>query len=351
MDVDERLNKIESSLSKFETSLNNIGMILEAIVSKKAEIKFEEAPKLGVVPPEIPKPVEIPKIEALKVAESPKLLAEPTPVVASKEVPVELINLLNSKEWPAAVDPTLICDITSDQDKEDRAEGILDLIIDAHLENLKFLDFGCGEGHVVNKSKIQNPRMSVGYDIVKSEKWEKWEKTPNSMFTDDWSSVKSAGPYNVILMYDVLDHMTGSIDEVVSKLKDVKSVLAPNGKIYVRTHPWCSRHGTHLYHKLNKAYVHLVFSNEELESLGHKQQQVRPIIHPMAEYEGMFTKAGLKVISKQQIKEAVEGFFIKNPTIALRIKKNYSNSPDSSLRNGAFPTFQLEQQFIDYVLG
>jgi len=57
---------------------------------------------------------------------------------------MELVNLLNSKAWPHAVDPALICDISSEQDKEDRAEGILDLIIDIHLENLKFLDFGCG---------------------------------------------------------------------------------------------------------------------------------------------------------------------------------------------------------------
>src|SRR5207249_2471927 len=164
--------------------------------------------------------------------------------------------------------PTLICDITSDQDKEDRAEGILDLIIDVHLENLKFLDFGCGEGHVVNRCRTQKPRMAVGFDIKKIERWEKWNKTSNVYFTDDWDEAKRLGPYNIILMYDVIDHMLMSEQELIDRLKEVKESLAVNGRVYLRAHPWCSRHGTHLYYKLNKAFAHLVFTDEELKSLG-----------------------------------------------------------------------------------
>ena len=116
----------------------------------------------------------------------------------------KLTELLKSDAWPHAVDPALICDVTSEQDKEDRAEGILDIIIDINLENLKFLDFGCGEGHVVNHSRSQKPKLSVGYDIKKFDKWNNWEKSPNSLFTTDWNKAKTLGPYNIILMYDVI---------------------------------------------------------------------------------------------------------------------------------------------------
>jgi 2-polyprenyl-3-methyl-5-hydroxy-6-metoxy-1,4-benzoquinol methylase len=289
----------------------------------------------------------------LKVAQA---VEQPKPMVATVEQPVlvptiaqgppaELINLLNSKEWPHAVDPSLICDITSEQDKEDRAEGILDLIIDVHLENLKFLDFGCGEGHVVNKSRTQKPRMAVGYDIKKSDKWDNWEKSPNVMFTDSWVDVKQSGPYNIVLMYDVIDHMICSEEEVVAQLKEIKQALAINGKVYLRSHPWCSRHGTHLYHKLNKAFAHIVFTGEELKVMGYQQEQVRKVLYPLKEYKRMFSAAGFKVsYGPHQIKEGVEPFFSKNLTIAQKIKDHFKE-----IKND-FPSFQLEQQFIDFVL-
>jgi 2-polyprenyl-3-methyl-5-hydroxy-6-metoxy-1,4-benzoquinol methylase len=351
MNIDERLNKIEDSLSK-------INLILDAL-TKKPEPTPAVMGKAGEWVPYgvsvLNKEVETPKIETVKgkLLEFQQSVEAPKPVVETPkiEIPVELLNLLNSKEWPAAVDPALICDITSDQDKEDRAEGILDLIIDTHLENLKFLDFGCGEGHVINKSKLQNPKMSVGYDINKNDKWDKWAKSTTTAYTNEWQIVETYAPYNVILLYDVIDHMNCSYQELVQQLKAVKSVLAPNGKVYVRTHPWCSRHGTHLYQKLNKAYVHLILTNEEIESLGHKQEKTRKVIHPITEYEDIFTKAGFKIHGQpNKIREGVEPFFTNNIIISNRIKHNYKNSPDEKLRLGQFPIFQLEQQFIDYIL-
>lgn len=224
----------------------------------------------------------------------------------------ELASLLNSNKWPEAIDPGLICDINSDQDKEDRAEGILELIIDVHMEGLKFLDYGCGEGHVVNRIREQKPRIAVGYDIERNAKWDEWEQSHNTLFTTDWSEVKESGPYNVILLYDVLDHMDYNYDALIVKMKELKSVLAPNGRIYVRTHPWCSRHGTHLYTKLNKAFVHLVFTEEELELMGITQQKVRKIKLPLFEYNNIFSAAGFRIQGgPYHVKKAVEPFIKK----------------------------------------
>ncbi len=245
------------------------------------------------------------------------------PVLKPKDFQ-ELCTLLYSDKWPEALDPGLICDINSEQDKEDRAEGILELIIDIHLE---------------------------GYDILKNEKWDNWETAPNLLYTTDWLEVKSAGPYNVILLYDVLDHMDYDDEALTTKMKELKSVLSPNGRIYVRTHPWCSRHGTHIYNELNKAFMHLVFTEEEIESLGLSQQKVRKVKLPVFEYNNIFTNAGFRIKDgPYHVKKAVEPFFSTVPLIANRIKAHYKNINKQEYKSGKFPTGPLENEFIDYTL-
>lgn len=259
----------------------------------------------------------------------------------------ELITKLHSSDWPPAVDPALICD--SEVMKEERAEGILEIVIDIHLEGLKLLDFGCGEGHVVNRSRLQNPKLSVAYDIEKSDKWDNWEKTSNVIYTTDWNIAKSSGPYNVVLMYDVIDHMVMTNAEIVDQLKKVKAVLAPNGRVYARCHPWCSRHGTHLYHQINKAFAHIVFTKQELEQMGYKQEKVKMVKHPVHEYGELFVAAGFKITHGPKImRDKIHSFFTSTPLISERIKAHYQTSFEIARKEVVPP---LEYQFVDYVLG
>lgn len=277
----------------------------------------------------------------------------PAPVVALPPALSEfeeLRGLLQSSDWPPAINPGLICDISSEQDKQDRAEGILDIIIDMHLEGLKMLDFGCGEGHVVSRSTNQNPELAVGYDILESTRWSDLsnEKT---LFTSNWTDVVKNGPYSVILMYDVIDHIVN--EDPIELLKRLRPLLKPNGKVYVRCHPWCSRHATHLYHDLNKAYAHLVFSEQELQNLGHfGGQKVKRVIHPILSYNDMFVQSGFRLSAQPQImREPIEPFFVNTPVVTNRIKANWKDSHEQHLRDGSgFPFIQMEQQFLDYIL-
>jgi 2-polyprenyl-3-methyl-5-hydroxy-6-metoxy-1,4-benzoquinol methylase len=281
-----------------------------------------------------------------------KPVQSPAPITSEDEFEA-LKTLLESDQWPAAVEPYLICNVSSEQDKEDRAEGILDLIIDVHLEKLGFLDFGCGEGHVVNRSLMQNPRKAVGYDIAASTTWGRWQPDERAAYTTDWEEVKKYAPYNVVLLYDVLDHIEGADEVVVDNLKKIKEVMAPNARVFVRCHPWCSRHGTHLYHTINKAFIHIVFTGEELAKLGYdKGMWARRIIHPLMTYNNWFQKAGYRLQRKEQsIKMDVEKFFHATPIIAKRIKTHWRDSVEKDLREGKqFPLFQLEFQFVDFVL-
>jgi 2-polyprenyl-3-methyl-5-hydroxy-6-metoxy-1,4-benzoquinol methylase len=253
----------------------------------------------------------------------------------------ELKKLLESENWPVAVDPSLICDPSSESDKLIRAEGIIALLIDENLENKKFLDFGCGEGHVPFIAAEQNLVLSVGYDIKDSPSWNQL-KNNNLILTTNIEIVKKNAPYDVVLIYDVLDHLEQSNTiEILTQLKDL---LSNTGKIYLRTHPFCSRHATHLYHKINKAFIHLIFTNDELEKLGYEITPNANIVFPLATYSKLIKEANLKILKSNEIRETVEDFFKDTPIIKKRIKEIIPNNNDD------FPDWQCEQQFLDYIL-
>lgn len=214
----------------------------------------------------------------------------------------ECEKLITSDEWPQALEPTYI--YRDDSAERDRAYNIMNLFVQEYLKDKRFLDYGCGKGYTTNESMTMGTHISVGYDPVQT-----W-LFPNSehvIFSSDLEAVKANAPYDVILLYDVLDHCIDPTKE----LAFVREYLSPRGKVYVRTHPWCSRHGAHLYEQLNKAFVHLVFDEIELLRIGgfHTGFMQR-ITHPEATYEQWFETVGLEVISKTPIVEDVESFFL-----------------------------------------
>jgi SAM-dependent methyltransferase len=257
----------------------------------------------------------------------------------------ELKELLHSDLWPAAVDEYLICDPNSEEDKLNRAEGIVELIIDTDLKDKKFLDFGCGEGHVVHKAAEGKPKAAVGYDIESHENWIKYT-SENAIFTTDIAKIEESGPYDAILLYDVLDHMESGQVETLQKLK---TLLKNDGSIYARVHPFGSRHATHLYHTLNKAFVHLVFTDEELKQLGFPVEPSAKLKFPLVGYGGWISRGGLRSSSCNMLRESIEPIFLRNQLLRQRIVKTFKDDPMSARIRG-IPNFQMEIQFCDYVL-
>jgi len=100
-----------------------------------------------------------------------------------------------------------------------------------------------------------------------------------------------------------------------------------------------SRHGAHLYKQLNKAWVHLIFTEEELAKMGVKMEFVRKYFTPINEQNSWFKNAGLTVVSSDIIKTAIEPFF-RRPEIASKIPAV----------KGQFPDWQMSQVFNDYRL-
>lgn len=273
----------------------------------------------------------------------------------------ELKKLLVSSDWPESVLEFQIVDENSEQEKMDRAEGVIDILIQEDLKDKKFLDFGCGEGHMAKYASSQC-QTSIGYDIAKPNDSFVWEeKQENFLLTTDFNKVKENGPYDIILLYDVIDHAMrkesektpeslGNGDKETEILKKASEVLSETGKIYLRCHPWCSRHGSHLYRKINKAFVHLVFYNNELGDLGYELTcgngtNGNRIVFPILSYKKIIQNSRLKIQSEPEIeRQNVEEFFKNTEIIANRIKKSVPVS------EATFPDFQLSMCFLDYIL-
>ena len=259
----------------------------------------------------------------------------------------KLKALLKSDKWPLAVNPNLIVNNDSYQDKLERGESILDAFIENGLINKRFLDFGCGEGHTA-KAASERASFAIGYDIDETG-WHEFYDTDRFMLTNDWQAVANKGPYDAVFLYDVLDHIVE--EDPIDILKNIHSVMAPKGRVYVRCHPWCSRTGTHVYRSLNKAFVHMFFSDEELGAMGCTPLPAKKILHPILTYDDWFQKGGFKKIDEKTIRQDVEPFFEKEELIAKIIKEHWKESFEERLASGrVFPKFQLEQQFLDFVL-
>jgi len=269
----------------------------------------------------------------------------PEPVDKLSEI-TELRMLSKSGIWPEAVPKDLICG-DSEEDKISRANGIVEEFIGESLKEKSFLDFGCGEGHIPYVVANQEAEQSVGYDL-KNQEWEHFDKPSKLTLTSNWEDVEKLGPFDIILVNDVLDH-TKNPKEELAKIQSVKK--PQTGKVILRIHPWSSRHGTHIYKQLNKAYLHLVFTEEELISMGLEEMRTLKILDPISFYKKIIRESGFSIIKEHVTTQPIEMFFTHTPEILRRIKSKWKNSETPELASGAlFPREILETQFIDFTL-
>jgi 2-polyprenyl-3-methyl-5-hydroxy-6-metoxy-1,4-benzoquinol methylase len=256
----------------------------------------------------------------------------------------KITAIINNDEWPQAVDPQLI--VSTLADKMTRAESVLYLFLQDQVAGKKILDFGTGEGHMAVAVANKGANLAVGYDINQYDSWATFPQGSNLIFSTDFNLVSQHGPYDSVILYDVLDHTKNP----VGVLQQVRGVLSDTGKVAIRCHPWCSRHGGHLYRSMNKAYAHLFLSTEVVFRLSGGMAPLQRVIHPIQTYRNWFRDAGFKVDSEEIVREGPEQFFMKEPQSKV-IKAWFRTSFDPNLANGTyFPLYQVSQQFNDYVI-
>ena len=179
--------------------------------------------------------------------------------------------------------------------------------------------------------------LSVGYDIAKTGALE-WENESTCFLSNDLDKIISKGPFDYVVLYDVLDHCINPIDALMNVLK----ICHAKTEIFVRCHPWTSRHAGHLYKQLNKAFIHLIFTQEELQKMGLKTEEYHnKYFYPLATHKFWFDSCNMVRTDQEVIKSPVEKFF-RRPLITARL-------PLEQYR-GEFPEFQMSQIYIDYYL-
>jgi len=247
-------------------------------------------------------------------------------------------DLMGIDCWPEAVPPFLCESKVSQEDQINRANAILDMMVDRNMEGKTLLDFGCGEGWLAQEASKRGLVEVVGYDIKADPEW---TSRKGATFTTDISSIP-LGHFDFLMLYDVLDHAEDPI-EVMSR---AKACLKPEGVVYVRCHPWTARHATHVYKQgVNRAYWHLFLSWEEMRDLtGQDPTFTRAEKDPIEAYHWWFKDFAIE--KERLIKEDVSDFF--HVPAFKELLANEQNIPMNEI--DAFLE-RMKIQFADYVLG
>jgi 2-polyprenyl-3-methyl-5-hydroxy-6-metoxy-1,4-benzoquinol methylase len=248
---------------------------------------------------------------------------------------MDIEKYLNDPEWPEAVDMKLVCDDTNDQEKTDRAKDLIDILLPKDFKDKSILDFGTGEGHTLRVLKELGVQKAFGFDVA-----DKFIKDDGLNLTTDWEIIEKNAPYDYIIAYDVMDHLERiNIAECLYLLYDV---LNPNGKLFVRYHPFTSRHGGHLYKNINKAYVHLILNEQEkTKYIKEKITYTEPYAMPLTIYREAAKISNFIIEYEENNTSKVEEFFFKTE-ISQRITKNLGVT--------TFPLSQMSLQFVDHTL-
>lgn len=246
--------------------------------------------------------------------------------------PDKLEKFISSDCWPKAVHDSAI--VRTEEEMTLRAKSILRQYI--KVKDKKFLDFGCGFGHCVREAK-NDAKYALGFDVNKQEKWEEMD----AEFTDDFNRVKHHGPFDVILLYDVIDHVHEMVHGQI--MSQVRQVSNKNTVIHIRCHPWTSIHGGHLYENLNRAFAHLFLNDEQISK--HQSESTCRVTRPIATYRDIFNGRGLRVDHHRVHKinwNGRVGKFFSQDDIVQALTKSLGN-------NKEWQDSVLPIEFVDYV--
>lgn len=246
---------------------------------------------------------------------------------------------VDSDAWPLAVPVHMIVNNDDPMIKQFRAIQVIG-IMGVPLSGLRVLDFGCGDGYISQEMAATSDRV-VGYDTKTHKYWSN-HKAGNLTLTTDINEVTANAPYDLILGYDVFDHLENA--DLDNAVKFIHNSLTADGRAFFRFHPWTARHGSHLYDKLNKAFVHLVLTPDELAQRGLIPEYNVKIVRPVATYDSLITKNNFSILKRKGYTEEVESFFDDN--LVERINKVcYRGKADKEAIKKI-----MGLQFIDYTV-
>jgi SAM-dependent methyltransferase len=294
----------------------------QAEIPRTIKVKFDEPPLANMLPPQI---------QQVPQGPSPEEIARH--VEARKK---HVADLMAIDCWPEAV-PVFLMATASEEDQVNRAKSVLDMMMDSNIEGFSFLDYGCGDGWIAQEVLNRGVIESVGYDIVKSPEWDKRK----GVFTTTNLNDLKHNHFDAIMLYDVLDHC----EDPVAVMETVKKCLKRTGSVYIRCHPWTSRHANHIFKKgVNRGYLHLFLTWDEMCGImGSEPMFTRQEKHPVEAYHWWFRDFEIK--KERMIKEPVSEFFH-----VPAFKELLATEQGLPLAQADALLKQMEIQFVDYVL-
>lgn len=332
-EVRRYLNVIKRAVAYIEGMLEaDDGGLLEQMAQQTPPV--QQSPPTQYIPPVITvkheEPVTIPLQQPEPQGPTPEEIAR---FEAARKKHVE--ELLAIDCWPEAVPSFLANKEPSKQDQVNRANAVLDMMLDRNVEGLSFLDYGCGEGWITQEIINRGVGESWGFDLVGHDRWSELD---GPMMTTKPDQLR-AGHFDIIMLYDVLDHA----EDPMAVMTHVNKLLRRDGVAYVRCHPWTSKHATHLYKQgVNKAYLHLFLKWHEIADLIQGDPMfTRMEKNPVEAYHWWFNSFDVK--KERMVREPVSDFF--HVTAFKELLKNETGIEDI---DGLLKT--MEVQFVDYVL-
>ena len=332
------LNVIKRAVALIEAGLeNDDGGLLEQLVSQSAVPMAKPDPvmprperKATVAQEAPPQPVEQPK-----PVEHPKQKAKTESLIKARKKHIG--DLLGIDCWPEAVPSFLVAKDTSETDQTNRANAVLDMMLDRNVEGLNFLDFGCGEGWIARQATKRGVKEAVGFDIKAHDNWGNMK---GAKYTSSFSDLPP-NHFDVVMLYDVLDHT----EDPMGVMSQVRHVMKRDGTIYVRCHPWTSKHASHIYKQgINKAYLHLFLQYDEIvELIGQQPMFTRIEKNPLEAYRWWFHEFETK--KERMVSEDVSDFFFV-PSFK-ELLANEQQIPMAEI-DGFLDRMRI--QFIDYVI-
>lgn len=237
--------------------------------------------------------------------------------------------------WPAAVISKLNEQEITTTDLIDRARACLDSCLMSTIDKLSVLDFGCASGYIA-KDAIWRGAKSYGFDIKEFPEWKDPEGVIFTTNIEDFTNEM----FDVIFLFDVIDHCV----DAENIMRQVRRLLKPNGIVYVRCHPWTALHAVHLAQQgLNKAFIHLFLTVEELKELGYDPIFTRNEKNPLVAYRWFFHDF---IIKKENVtRMPISDFFLVPAFKELLI--NEQQIPNDR-KDGFFK--DMEIIYVDYIL-
>lgn len=245
--------------------------------------------------------------------------------------------LLSIDCWPEAMPFFFTAKEVPPADQKNRANAVLDMMVDRSFDGMNFLDYGCGDGWITQEVIKRGVIESTGYDIVRSPNWDNLQ---SPVMINNFEKIKH-NHYDIVFLYDVIDHA----HDPLMVMAEIKRCVRKDGAVYVRCHPWTSRHATHLFKKgLNKAYIHLFLKWKEISDIIKDEPMfTREEKNPIDAYHWWFKDFDIK--KERYIKEPVSEFFH-----VPAFKELLANEQQIPLKDIDDFLKLLEIQFIDYVL-